>query len=163
MRHLFLLILIPVLAGCATANTTPTGPLSEYDLRDDQPEDVRTSAPANSEAHTHTALLPVGPAGKAAQVELTWHTFEYAGGQYIASASFEVIESVRGLELEAAAGGSSMNVGTEAAPVQVMQFSVSWFERGRGSTPGGSLIGQIEGDGDISTTDDDLFAVPDVD
>ncbi len=150
MRTFFVLFVMATVTGCATSATTPAGPLSAYDLRADLPEDVRASAPTDDNAEVHTAQLSVGPQGNQAEVELTWRTFEYEGGQYITSATFNVVDPARGLELEAAAGGSPMNVGTEAAPVQLMQFSVSWFRRGAGGTSGGSVIGQFQGDGTFS-------------
>jgi hypothetical protein len=99
---------------------------------------VVARAPADASAQEYTKQVDVGePASK---VLIRWRAFKDGQNAYLLSASFEVLEAAKGVEVKASVG-TPLNHGSRDAVVEMLPIQLNW----NGSKVGGNRYGAVSG------------------
>jgi hypothetical protein len=123
-----------------TSPTTPKGPIGNFDLRSHLPADVKVRAPADASAPEYKAQVDVGE--PAAKVLIRWRVFKDGQSAYLLSASFDVLEEAKGVELKTSVG-APINTGSRDAVVAAHPVLVTWSSPGITASKSGTLSGTI--------------------
>jgi hypothetical protein len=129
----------------STSPTAPKGPIGNFDLRSYLPADVKARAPADASAPEYKAQVDVGE--PAAKVLIRWRVFKDGQSAYVISASFDVLEEAKGVELKTSVG-EPINTGSRDAVVAAHPVLVTWSSPGITASKSGTLSGTIVATGE---------------
>lgn len=102
MRPVLLLLVTLCLGSiaCATAQTTPAGPLGQIDLKAKLPEGVSKGPEDPTAEHERSAEVCAGDRAPGVQVKVRWQTFTQGERSYIGSYAVEVTKPTEGVSVK---------------------------------------------------------------
>ncbi|HZG53526.1 MAG TPA: hypothetical protein VEZ40_15445 [Pyrinomonadaceae bacterium] len=129
-----------LLCGCMSPNspTTPKGLIGNFDLRPHLPADVQARAPKDDNATEYRAQVDVGE--PAAKVLIRWRVFKDGQNAYILSASFELLEAVKGVELKANVNERAIDIQSGEADVTSHGVVLTWRNASSLTSKNGTIV-----------------------